>query len=537
MSGQRSPDRPDSADRPRRKAAEPGRSEGRRLPGTPVVNLAGKDKELERLGRVLDSMVDLVYVTDSKYRIEYINPAMRQTFGPVRGRKCFAYLHHQDQPCAWCRRDEVFQGKVIRGEWSPPATGRTYDVIETALPKPDGTVSKLKMMRDITESRHLKDELERFNAKLEKVVVLRTEELSEANELLERVFSSIHFLLAYMDADFNFLRVNPAYAEASHRSPEYFVGKNHFQLFPDRENQEIFEEVVRTGRPFAATARPFVYPDHPEWGVTYWDWSLRSIKEKSGRVEALLLILFDATERRRGEEKAARTERKMADMFRLAELGTLSAMVAHEVRTPLAAIQMAAHNLRRKTADPALLKHVDSIVRKVEFGSKVITNLLEYSRIQLPGYQRFNILPVLRDCIAASIWSHRPKRVSLTLDLQDLTEVVMEADPDQVRQIFTNVMNNAIEAGAENDCQVKVLARITKDQFVIFRFWNNGPPIPEENRESVFIPFFSGKPDGIGLGLPICRELVRLHEGTIEIQSGPEQGTEVTIRLPLAARK
>ncbi len=537
MSGQRSSDQPDSADLPRRKVAGPGRRDGHRLAGTPVANPASQDKELERLRRVLDSMVDLVYVTDSSCRIEYINPAMRRAFGPIRGRKCFAYLHHRDQPCPWCRRDEVLRGEVIRSEWSPPATGRTYDIIETAIPKPDGTASKLKMMRDITESRRLKDDLERFNDKLEKVVVRRTVELSEASELLERFFSSIHFLLAYLDADFNFLRVNPAYAAASRRTPEYFVGKNHFRLFPDRENREIFEEVVRTGRPFVATARPFVYPDHPEWGVTYWDWSLRSVKEKSGRVEALLLVLFDATERRRSEEKAARAERKMADMSRLAELGTLSAMVAHEVRTPLAAIQMAAHNLRLKTADPALLKHVDSIDRKVEFGGQVIANLLEYSRIQLPGYQRINILPVVRDCIAASIRLHRPKSVSLALDLQELSRVKIDADPAQLRQIFNNIMNNAIEAGRENDCQVRVQARITQDQSVIFRFWNNGPPIPEENRESVFIPFYSAKPDGIGLGLPICRELVRLHEGTIEIRSGPGPGTEVIIRLPLTAQK
>jgi len=222
-------------------------------------------------------------------------------------------------------------------------------------------------------------------------------------------------------------------------------------------------------------------------------------------------------------------------MTRLAELGTLSSMVAHEMRTPLAAIQMAAHNLRRKTSDPSLLKHVDSISRKVGFGSRVIDNLLEYSRLKLPGYQRFNILPVLRDCIKVSVRSHRPKRVSLALDLGELRRVRLEADPDQIREIFANLMDNAIEAGPEDDCRVRVSARVTKDRVAVFRFKNNGPPIPERELEEVFTPFFTRKPDGTGLGLPICRELVRLHGGKIEIRSGPSAGTVVTVRLPLSA--
>jgi PAS domain S-box-containing protein len=495
----------------------------------------GSRLERDRLRQILDSMEDLVYITGPDYRVEYMNPRMRKVFGPLKRRKCFAYLHHQAQPCSWCRQDEVLAGKTIRYEWDSPANGRTYDVIESPLHNPDGTVSKLKMMRDITELARIKNKLERFNDKLEEIVISRTRELSEVSELLERLFSSVHFLLAYLDADFNFLRVNPAYAEAYHRPPEYFVGKNHFKLFPDRENRRIFEEVLRTGRPFVAYSRPFAYPGHPEWGTTYWDWSLRPVRSARGEVEGLLLLLVDVTERRRAEEQTARAERKMADMTRRAELGTLSSMVAHEMRTPLAAIQMAAHNLRRKTSDPSLLKHVDSISRKVGFGSRVIDNLLEYSRLKLPGYQRFNILPVLRDCIKASVRSHRPKRVSLALDLGELRRVKLEADPDQIREIFANLMDNAIEAGPEDDCRVRVSARVTKDRVAVFRFKNNGPPIPERELEEVFTPFFTRKPDGTGLGLPICRELVRLHGGKIEIRSGPSAGTVVTVRLPLSA--
>jgi diguanylate cyclase (GGDEF)-like protein/PAS domain S-box-containing protein len=131
----------------------------------------------------------------------------------------------------------------------------------------------------------------------------------ENNEILERIFDSTHFSVVYLDRDFNFIRVNRAYAQACGHPPEYFPGKNHFQLYPHAENEAIFRHVVRTGEPFTITAKPFEFPDHPEWGVTYWDWTLHSLKDAAGNVEALLFVLLDVTERRRGEDVLARLGR------------------------------------------------------------------------------------------------------------------------------------------------------------------------------------------------------------------------------------
>ncbi|MEW6332049.1 MAG: EAL domain-containing protein [Pseudomonadota bacterium] len=127
--------------------------------------------------------------------------------------------------------------------------------------------------------------------------------LRESNELLERIFDSTHFCLAYLDRDFNFIRVNQAYAKACGYPPDYFSGKNHFRLYPHAENEAIFRRVVQTGEAYTAIARPFEYPDHPEWGVTYWDWTLHPLKDESGNVEAVMFVLLDVTERRRTEER------------------------------------------------------------------------------------------------------------------------------------------------------------------------------------------------------------------------------------------
>jgi len=86
----------------------------------------------------------------------------------------------------------------------------------------------------------------------------------ENRELLETFFDNIHFLVAYMDRDFNFIRVNRAYAEADGRPPEFYTGKNHFAIFPNTENEKIFLKVVETGEPYFVHEKSFEYDSNPE---------------------------------------------------------------------------------------------------------------------------------------------------------------------------------------------------------------------------------------------------------------------------------
>ena len=133
--------------------------------------------------------------------------------------------------------------------------------------------------------------------------------LRENNEILGRIFDSTHFCVAYLDRNFSFIRVNQAYAKACGFPPEHFPGKNHFHLYPHEDNEAIFRRVVQTGEPFTITAKPFEFPDHPEWGVTYWDWTLHPLKDPNGNVETLLFVLLDVTERKRAEDMLSRLGR------------------------------------------------------------------------------------------------------------------------------------------------------------------------------------------------------------------------------------
>ncbi len=123
--------------------------------------------------------------------------------------------------------------------------------------------------------------------------------LRQSNELLERTFESIDLHLAHMDRDFNFIRVNRGYAEVDGQKPDYYVGKNHFALFPNPENERLFHKVVETGEAYSVLAKPFKYAYNPERSVTYWDWSLQPVKRPDGWVEGVVLCLVNVTDRER----------------------------------------------------------------------------------------------------------------------------------------------------------------------------------------------------------------------------------------------
>ncbi len=189
--------------------------------------------------------------------------------------------------------------------------------------------------RDITERKQAEAALRKMNDELEERVaeqiseirrqnrVLEAEHqrlhnvlhsLEASNELLERIFDDTHLAIAYLDPSFNFIRVNRTYAAMSRKDPDYFVGKNHFALYPHAENEVIFRRVAETGEPYEVMEKPFEYPDQPERGTTWWDWSLQAVRDKHGRVEGLLLCLLDVSRRVLARQNLVASERKYREL-------------------------------------------------------------------------------------------------------------------------------------------------------------------------------------------------------------------------------
>jgi hypothetical protein len=108
---------------------------------------------------ILDAMNDGVYIVNQRNEIQYINPVMEREFGPVKGRKCHEYLNDLPEVCSWCKNHEVFAGKTVRWEWHFFKTGKTYDLIDTPIVGPDGTLCKLGISRDISDRKRSEEAL------------------------------------------------------------------------------------------------------------------------------------------------------------------------------------------------------------------------------------------------------------------------------------------------------------------------------------------------------------------------------------------
>ncbi len=131
-------------------------------------------------------------------------------------------------------------------------------------------------------------------------------EISGNALVLETIFDHTHFMIAYLDKDFNFIEVNKAYAEKSSKTPDFFVGKNHFDLYPHKGNEKIFKNVIKTGEPYFAYSMPL---EHPELGIAYWDWVIQPVKEDN-QVTGILLSLTDVTDYKRNENTIHENQRE-----------------------------------------------------------------------------------------------------------------------------------------------------------------------------------------------------------------------------------
>jgi len=212
-------------------------------------------------------------------------------------------VHPEDQALAWGRYSDRLSGKEV-----PPR-------YEFRLIRKDGSVRWVELFSSAIEfhgrpaiQAALVDITDRKEAR---------EALEEINMRLQALLDHTHMMVAYLDPQFNFVKVNRAYAQADEHDPSFFPGKNHFDLYPNKENERIFRQVVETGKPHLTHAKPFEYADHPERGVTYWDWGLVPIKDLTGAVTGLVLTVLNVTERKRAEE---RLEWELAVNSALAEL-------------------------------------------------------------------------------------------------------------------------------------------------------------------------------------------------------------------------
>lgn len=373
--------------------------------------------------------------------------------------------------------------------------------------------------------------------------------LYEDREVLEGIFSGIHYLVAYLDRDFNFIRVNEAYAKAGGKSPSFFVGKNHFDLYPHDENQGIFRRVIETGEPYHAFAKAFEYLDRPELGKTFWDWSLVPVKQVDGKVGRVLLTLIDVTERKRSEEEIKDYITRLERSNRA--LDEFAYVASHDLQEPLRKIKTFGDRLRTKFADSLTPDGLDDLERMINASIRMrnlINALLTYSRVatRAKDFVPVNMAEIAREAlynIEALI-----ERSGGTVHVEDLPSI--EADRLQMLQLIQNLLSNALKFHREGAApRVKIGARIIAGQkkcpggafspegWCEIRVEDNGIGFDEKYIDRIFSTFqrLQGRSEyeGVGMGLAICQKIVERHRGSITAKSKPGLGSTFIVTLPV----
>ena len=264
---------------------------------------------------LLSNVSDAVMATDLDLNIQSWNKAAERAYGwtaeEVIGKPLSAILKGtfidttREQALKEISEKGNWNGELIHGR--KDGTAVYMFVSASALEDRNGNRAGMVMVnRDITLRKQMEHEREQLLAQLNKER-RRIEEvalnLETEKDLLQTIMDNTGAQLAYLDRDFNFVRVNSAYAAGSGFALDKLIGRNHFDLFPDRENQAIFQKVRDTGEPVAFYDKPFIFKDQSWRGVTYWDWTLNPVTDATGRIQGLVLSLIDTTERKRAEEE------------------------------------------------------------------------------------------------------------------------------------------------------------------------------------------------------------------------------------------
>ena len=266
-----------------------------------------------------------------------------------------------------------------------------------------------------------------------------------------------------------------------------------------------------------------------------------------GRPVGNLMMHTDITELKKAEEVLKRdkeaierlvqekTERlvdaqvELERAKRLSDVGMLASTVAHELRNPLAAINLAAHNIKRKANNPDLEKHLATIGKKVSESGQIINNLLFYSRLKPPHREPVDLFGVIEEALDM-MEEGLKKPVSVVRNFDVLKNLSIDADPVQIKEVFHNILNNAQDAVPDDGGRIRVTAE-NGGEFIRVAIEDNGPGMGKDVLEKVFDPFFTTKAKGTGLGLSVCKQIVAMHEGDIEIKSEPGRGSSVIVRL------
>jgi len=368
-------------------------------------------------------------------------------------------------------------------------------------------------------------------------------------EFLASIIDNVAHPIFVKDREFRFVLLNSALADLVGHSREEMLGKTDFDFFPEQEAGFFRQKDMEA----FATGEQVVIDEEPITDASGVQHILATTKvplrDASGEVTHLVGIIHDISRLKRAEdllrlaneELEARVKQRTQELVeaqarllrneRLAVLGQLSGGLAHQIRSPLAAITNAGFILRRRLAshaDPDVRQTVDILLEEAAAASRIIQDLVEYARVRPPARASVSPAALVSEVLATV---PIPSGVAVTRAVDGASAVMV--DTGQVVSALANVVRNAVEAMPEGG--TLVVRASESDGQVALTVEDSGTGIAPEILARLFEPLVTTKALGLGLGLPTARYLVENQGGTLTCERTGESGSVFRLSLPTAS--
>jgi two-component system, NtrC family, sensor histidine kinase HydH len=292
-----------------------------------------------------------------------------------------------------------------------------------------------------------------------------------------------------------------------------------FGFLPRSAPPRAADVAERDERPRGPTHLVIEYvPEHAQ------DLEARSRRAMFASSGAAVLLWLASGWLYRLSRRAVAQEAQLSQHRHLAALGQMSAVMAHEIKNPLAALKGHAQLLARQVSDGERPR-ADRVVGEAERLETLVHSLLDFARTAALDRRDADPRRILQDAVEQTV----PDRVRVVADRGPDR---WSLDATRMRQVLVNLLDNALKA---SPAEAKVEAEVRRDRDdLVFVVRDRGPGIPPEQLEQVFEPFFTTRAKGSGLGLAIVRRITRLHGGTVSVVNRPGGGAEFTVAIPAA---
>jgi PAS domain S-box-containing protein len=358
-----------------------------------------------------------------------------------------------------------------------------------------------------------------------------------AEYLADHVFDTIPDLVCIVGRDYRYRRVNPAHERFWGVSAEKIIGMHARDVI----GTEAYERLVKPNldRCFAGEEVSFTEWIYSPSGRRYWAATYSPLQLESERVESALVLARDITDHMLASESLRDAQAELAHANRVATIGQLTASIAHEVNQPIGALVTNAHAalrlLRAKPPDldrayPAL----DDIIKDGRRVSDVIARIRALIKKSPTQTDVLDINDLVRETIALTRGEILKNGISMQTDLaSDLPPI--RGDRVQLQQVIMNLVINAVEAMStvdEGTRELQIGSGKDREGAILLTVRDSGPILKSESLDRFFEPFYSTKPDGMGIGLSICRSIIEAHNGRIWATGNASHGVTLHIILP-----